>query len=108
MFEEELQEFIAWKKRLGFDIIEAYKGDDGVGNTKESMKAFVQSHYDNSTAEEPAPTYLLIVGDHEQIPSFQMGNGNWGGHTSDMVYCEFDGNGDYFPEMYYGRFSASQ
>ena len=39
MFEEELQEFIAWKTRLGFDIIEAYKGDDGVGNTKESMKA---------------------------------------------------------------------
>ena len=107
MFEEELQEFIAWKTRLGFDIIEAYKGDDGVGNTKESMKAFVQSYYDNATAEEPAPTYLLIVGDHEQIPSFQMGNGNWGGHTSDMVYCEFDGNGDYFPEMYYGRFSAS-
>ena len=107
MFEEELQEFIAWKTRLGFDVIEAYKGDDGVGNTKESMKAFVQSYYDNATAEEPAPTYLLIVGDHEQIPSFQMGNGNWGGHTSDMVYCEFDGNGDYFPEMYYGRFSAS-
>lgn len=107
MFQEELQEFIAWKTRLGYDIIEAYKGDDGVGNTKESMKAFVQSYYDDATAEEPAPTYLLIVGDHEQIPSFQMGNGNWGGHTSDMVYCEFDGNGDYFPEMYYGRFSAS-
>ena len=102
MFEEELQEFIAWKTRLGFDVIEAYKGDDGVGNTKESMKAFVQSYYDNATAEEPAPTYLLIVGDHEQIPSFQMQ-----GHTSDMVYCEFDGSGDYFPEMYYGRFSAT-
>ena len=102
MFEEDLQEFIAWKTRLGFDVIEAYKGDDGVGSTKESMKAFVQSYYDNATAEEPAPTYLLIVGDHEQIPSFQMQ-----GHTSDMVYCEFDGNGDYFPEMYYGRFSAN-
>ena len=102
MFEEELQEFIAWKTRLGFDVIEAYKGGDGVGSTRESMKAFVQSYYDNATAEEPAPTYLLIVGDHEQIPSFQMQ-----GHTSDMVYCEFDGNGDYFPEMYFGRFSAS-
>ena len=56
------------------------------------MKAFVQSYYDNATTEEPAPTYLLIVGDHEQIPSFQMGNDDWGGHTSDMVYCEFDGN----------------
>lgn len=107
IFEDALQEFIAWKRRLGFDIIEAYKGDEGVGNTKESMKAFVQSYYDNATEQDPAPTYLLIVGDHEQIPSFQMGNGNWGGHTSDMVYCEFDGNGDYFPEMYYGRFSAS-
>ena len=40
--------------------------------TKESMKAFVQSQYDNATTEEPAPSYLLIVGDHEQIPSFQM------------------------------------
>ena len=54
-----------------------------VRSTKESMKAFVQSHYDNATVEQPAPTYLLIVGDHEQIPSFQMGNGNWGGHTSE-------------------------
>ena len=24
-----------------------------------------------------------------------------------MYYCEFDGNGDYFPEMFFGRFSAS-
>ena len=38
MFEED-QEFIAWKTRLRFDVIEAYKGDDGVGSTKESMKA---------------------------------------------------------------------
>ena len=24
-----------------------------------------------------------------------------------MYYCEFDGNGDFFPEMYFGRFSAN-
>ena len=23
-----------------------------------------------------------------------------------MYYCEFDGGGDFYPEMYYGRFSA--
>ena len=25
---------------------------------------------------------------------------------SDMYFCEFDGGGDFYPEMYYGRFSA--
>ena len=23
-----------------------------------------------------------------------------------MYYCEFDGGGDFYPEMYYGRFSG--
>ena len=101
-FEEDLQPFIQWKIRKGFDVIEAYKGQDQVGDSKESMKAYVQSFYDNATEENPAPTYLLIVGDHEQIPSFDAGN-----HVSDMFYCEFDGNGDYLPEMIFGRFSAS-
>lgn len=101
MFEDALQEFISWKRRLGFQIDELYKGE-GVGYTASELKANIQSLYDNATEENPAPTYLLIVGDHEQIPSFEVS-----GHVSDMYYCEFDGGSDYFPEMYYGRFSAS-
>ena len=101
-FEEGLQEFIQWKTKKGIEVIEAYKGTAEVGDTFESMKAYVQSFYDNATDENPAPTYLLIVGDHEQLPSFDAGN-----HVSDMYYCEFDGNGDYFPEMIVGRFSAT-
>ena len=99
-FEQDLQPFIRWKNRKGFDVIEAYKGQEQVGSTKESMKAYIQSFYDNATVENPAPTYLLIVGDHELIPSFETGN-----HVSDMYYCEF--TGDYFPEMIFGRFSAN-
>ena len=99
-FEQDLQPFIRWKTRKGFDVIEAYKGQEEVGSTKESMKAYIQSFYDNATVENPAPTYLLIVGDHELIPSFEAGN-----HVSDMYYCEF--TGDYFPEMIFGRFSAN-
>ena len=101
-FEETLQPFIDWKTRKGIEVIEAYKGTDLVGSTFESMKTFIQSYYDNATEASPAPTYLLIVGDHEQIPSFDAG-----AHVSDMYYCEFDGNGDYFPEMIFGRFSAT-
>ena len=24
-----------------------------------------------------------------------------------MYYCEYDGGGDFYPEMYFGRFSAT-
>jgi hypothetical protein len=102
MFEEGLQEFINWKRRKGFEIIELYKGADGVGETFESIKASIQELYDSATELSPAPTYLLIVGDIDQIPSYETGS-----HVSDMYYCEFDGGGDYFPEMFFGRFSAN-
>ena len=42
----------------------------------------------DATASNPAPTYLLIVGDNGQVPSFDNGS-----HLSDMYYCEFDGGG---------------
>lgn len=102
MFQESLQDFIAWKKRKGFEVLELYTGADGVGLSFESIKASIQEVYEGATDEDPAPTYLLIVGDHEQIPGYDTGD-----HVSDMYYCEFDGNGDYFPEMFFGRFSAN-
>ncbi|MBI4645176.1 MAG: T9SS type A sorting domain-containing protein [Bacteroidia bacterium] len=55
------------------------------------------------TPDDPAPSFVLLVGDIEQIPSF---DGISDSHKSDMYYCEYDGNGDYFPDVYYGRFSA--
>ena len=57
--------------------------------------------YDNPS-DGISPTYVLFVGDEAQVPSFDNGN-----HLSDMYYCEFDGGGDFYPEMYYGRFSAT-
>ena len=74
------------------------------GTTTSSIKSYVQSLYNSATVNDPAPTYLLIVGDIAQIPSF---SGNSGSHVSDLFYCEFDGNGDFYPEMYYGRFSGN-
>ena len=100
MFEEALQDFIAWKTKKGFNVVTAYTDD--IGSTTTAIKAFIQDLYEAGTTEDPAPTYALFVGDVAQIPSFQMS-----GHVSDMYYCEFDGNGDYVPEMYFGRFSAT-
>ena len=103
-FQTALQPLVEWKTKKGFTVIEAYTNDPNVGNTTSSIYDYIKDLYINATASNPAPTYLLIVGDEAQVPSF---NGASGSHLSDMYYCEFDGNGDFYPEMYYGRISAT-
>ncbi len=101
MFRETLRPFVEWKTRKGFEVIELYKGENGVGTTAAEMKEYLSGLYHSASPEDPAFTYLLIVGDNEQIPAFWTG-----GHISDLPYAEYDGGGDYIPDVYYGRFSA--
>ncbi len=100
-FQTTLQPLVEWKIKKGFMVVEGYTNDPLVGNTTASIHAYLKDMYDNAIVNDPAPTYVLFVGDDAQVPSFNNGN-----HLSDMYYCEFDGNGDFYPEMYYGRFSA--
>ena len=104
LFQTALQPLIEWKTKKGFNVVEAYTSDPNVGSTTTSIKSYIQNLYNNATLNDPPPTYLLIVGDIAQVPSF---SGNSGSHVSDLYYCEFDGNGDFYPEMYYGRFSGN-
>jgi hypothetical protein len=99
-FQSALQPLVQWKTKKGFMVVEGYTNDPAVGNTTASIHAYLQDMYDNPI-DGIVPTYLLIVGDDGQVPSFNNGN-----HLSDMYFCEFDGGGDFYPEMYYGRFSA--
>ena len=101
-FQTSLQPLVQWKTKKGFMVVEGYTNNPLVGNTTASIHAYLKDMYDNATITDPAPTYLLIVGDNTEVPSFNMGT-----HVSDMYFCEFDGGGDFYPEMYYGRFSAT-
>ncbi len=101
-FQTALQPLVQWKTKKGFMVVEGYTNDPLVGNTDVSIHAYLKNMYDSATITNPAPTYLLIVGDNAEVPSFNMG-----AHVSDMYFCEFDGGGDFYPEMYYGRFSAT-
>lgn len=98
---QELTDFINWKKRIGYLVEIAYTDDSNVGTTTTSIKNFIKAKYDNATAENPAPTFLLIVGDKEQIPAFS-GNSD---HITDLYYATWT-SGDNIPDCYYGRFSA--
>ena len=103
-FQAALQPLVEWKTKKGFTVIEAYTNDPAVGNTTTSIKNYLTGLYNAGTPSDPAPSYLLIVGDVAEVPSF---NGTTGTHVSDLYYCEYDGGGDFYPELYYGRFSAT-
>ena len=97
MFSENLQEFIEWKKQKGFTVIEAYT--DEIGTTKEAIKTYLQGLYENGTVEDPAPSFILFIGDIDQMPTWDNGNG-----VTDRNYVEY--TGDLLPEIFYGRMSA--
>lgn len=104
MFQADLQGFVEWKTKKGFTVIEAYTSDPSVGSTTASIKAYLEGLYNAGTAADPAPSYVLFVGDVAQVPAF---SGNAGWHVSDLYYCTYDGPTDIYPDMYYGRFSAT-
>lgn len=108
MFKIPLQTFARWKARLGYEVVQAYTGEPEVGNTAESIRAYLKGLYENASEMAPAPSYVLFVGDLAQIPTKTYGTAAWDGsgkHYSDLYLCEY--TDDHFPEVHYGRMSAS-
>ena len=95
MFEETLQEWFSWKTVKGFYLDINYT--DEIGTTAAAIKTFIQNKY----AEE-APTFLMIMGDKNQIPASATGSET--SCVTDLYYSSADG--DEFPDMYHSRFPA--
>lgn len=107
MFETALQPYIEWKIKKGFNVIEAYKGDPGVGTTTTSIKNYLLGLYNNPPTGYSPQSFVLLVGDvgTNTAPIIPAFNGTAGSHVTDLYYCEY--TGDILPECYYGRFSAT-
>jgi len=101
MFETSLAPFVAWKTQKGIKVTVAYT--DVIGSTTAQIKSYIQQQYNAATAEDPAPTFLVFVGDVAQVPSSATGSQSL--KQTDLYYASVDG--DIFPEMYYGRMSAT-
>ncbi len=102
MFKQTLKPFVQWQTKRGFKVVEAYTDNAAVGTTTTNIKSYLQSLYLGATENDPAPSYILFVGDIAQVPSFA---GTTGSHPTDLYYAEY--TGDFLPEVFYGRFSAS-
>ena len=100
MFVGQLADFIQWKTERGFNVITAVTGTPEVGSTATEIQAYLHGLYNNATAENPAPSFVVFVGDVAQLPTFTEG-----GDATDRPYCAVDA--DLVPDMYYGRLSAT-
>lgn len=102
MFYAQLQPFVQWKTRKGFNVVQVYTSNPAVGNSTASIKNYLKNLYNAGTAEDPAPSFILLCGDIAQVPAF---SGTTGAHVTDLYYSEY--TNDFLPEVYYGRFSAT-
>ena len=94
-----LDDFIEWKTQKGYIVDVVYTND--IGTSASSIRAYLLELYNNPSIQLPAPSFVLLVGDTNQIPASYSS----GGHVSDLNYCDF--TGDNMPEILHGRFSAS-
>lgn len=100
-FKKQIAPYVLWKTQKGFRMEVLYKGATQAGDNYTALKTTIQNIYNASTTDNPAPQYLLIIGDVNRIPYYGTGQ------VTDMYYGEFTGNGDYMPEMFVGRIPAS-
>lgn len=103
MFRGQMDTFVQWKQRKGFRVDIVYTDNPSVGTTTTSIAAYIKNLYTNATLADPAPTYVLLVGDVAQLPAFSGTTDN--SHVTDLYFMSWT-TGDDIPDCHYGRFSA--
>ncbi|ASS49163.1 MAG: hypothetical protein A3D31_04455 [Candidatus Fluviicola riflensis] len=74
------------------------------GTTDTDIKAYIQNFY----ASNPDLVYVLLVGDHAEVPSHTYGESGGEELWSDSYYGQLAGGAsDYYPEAFVGRFSGN-
>ena len=93
-----LQELVDWKNISGRPTTMVGVSETG---TLESLKTYVQNYYN----ENPNFAYLLLVGEHSNLPGMTGLSSSYGSR-SDNFYGMLEGN-DYYEEVFVGRLAVN-
>ncbi len=107
-FQNAADTLAAWKIRRG--IYTKVANTTTTGNTTNDIESYIDNAYNNWN---PAPSYLLFIGDAEFIPTWyknwhpDAGDPYFQGHTgTDFFYADIEDPPTYVPEFGYGRLSV--
>jgi len=108
-FYKQVLDLAAWKERKGLRTrVVNTTQINAAGPTANDITAYIKNAYDTWN---PAPSYVLLVGDSEFVPTHYDGmvhpaNEHGGAHiATDLFHFTVDGT-DYFPDIFYGRLSV--
>ena len=91
----------AWKTQKGYSVKVVKKSE--IGTTPDSIRTYVQTAFNTW---QPAPSYLLLVGDQGNLPSYPVTPDAYGSSfISDLPYSLLQGT-DYWPDIAVGRLSC--
>ncbi len=96
------QELADWKYNKG--ILTKVKSTAKTGDTAEDIRQYIQAAYDTW---DPKPSYILLVGDAEHVPTNYLYEHPYDGTNtaSDLWYATVNGS-DYYPDIFIGRISV--
>jgi gingipain R len=100
-YKDSINELIDWKHKKGIKTYLKFTSE--FGYTAKEIKNSIAVFYESN----PQLKYLLLVGDHEEIPAYSYGT-SWDNEEliSDSYYGQLIGD-DFYPELFVGRFSGT-
>jgi len=102
IFRKHLEPLVKWKALKGIRTTVIYKKSGPSDSIYKDLKNRISAVYFDLQEKGIPVHYLMIAGDQSIIPSSQGTT-----FVSDLYYGEFDGGGDYIPELFIGRLPAS-
>ena len=100
----EIEKLIDWKMKSGIEV--ELVDIATIGNSQTNIYNYVRNYYN----QHPDFLYLLLVGDHNKVASYNAGStGGWMSEIkwSDSKYGLVSNSNDWYPDIYVGRFSPS-
>lgn len=102
IFRKHLEPLVRWKTLKGIKPTVIYKRAGPADTVYKDLKKRITELYFSLQEQGKPVHYLLIAGDQTIIPTSRVTS-----NVSDLYYGEFDGQGDYIPELFIGRLPAS-
>lgn len=100
-FRSTIQPFANWKNEKGIKTTIVELTETGSSSTQ--IKSFIANYYSSN----PNLVYVILVGDHEHLPTYSYGITSADEELySDSFYGQLEGD-DYYPELLVGRFSGN-